>query len=285
MTRMYKEAGNTMVVPVMENIFKNLNIKEGVKVAELFGGVGASTTALENMGLNPNVVEYVEKEKTVTKSYNALHNTNFKASDIVDYANDTKKRKIDLLVHGSPCQSNSRLNNSMEKGMAEGSNTKSSLLWESFKSIKRDMPKIVVWENVKDATRFKGYQEYLDKMQELGYTNYAQVLNARNFGVPQNRERIFVVSRLDGKKFAFPNGSEKANNLTDYLDDNQTKYSFGYHAGDLGKSRTDDYTGQGGRGTGNFGFAVNNAAPNDGTIEIEDKDNALVELAGFYEVN
>jgi len=115
--------------------------------------------------------------------------------------------KPDILIHGSPCQDVSIAG--YRKGADEGSETRSSLMWETIHIIQQMgkwKPKIVIWENVK-GVNFKGmkknFQRYLSEMEKLGYKNSYKCLDARDFGIPQARERVFTISCLDSKEFNF----------------------------------------------------------------------------------
>ena len=93
-------------------------------------------------------------------------------------------------------------------------------MWNSVEIIKHCKPKIVIWENVKNVISKKhkhNFDKYIDELEKIGYTNYYQVLNAKNFGIPQNRERIFVVSVLDGRTFKFPEPFDNGVKLRDLL--------------------------------------------------------------------
>lgn len=107
-------------------------------------------------------------------------------------------------------------------GGNEGSGTRSSLMYESIRIIGEVMPKVVIWENVKNLLSPKhkhNYDEYLKRLEKLGYTNYYKVLNAKNYGIPQNRERIFTISILgEHKPFEFPAEIELTTKLVDLLE-------------------------------------------------------------------
>lgn len=129
--------------------------------------------------------------------------------------------EVDLLTHGSPCQDFSIIGKGA--GGDEGCNTRSSLMWNSVEVIKRCKPKVVIWENVKNVLSKKNihnFEKYLDSLENLGYTNHYKVLNSKDFGIPQNRKRIFVISILDNRiDFDFKNLKEiKMRNIFDYLE-------------------------------------------------------------------
>jgi len=195
-------------------------MKKDLKVLELFSGIRALSVALEKIGINYEIIDSVEIDKFAVMSQNAMFNTNFKPQDIREWDKDVE---IDLLMHGSPCQDFSLAGK--QAGGEEGSGTRSSLLYETIRIVEKNKPKVVIWENVKNVLSVKHrdvFDDYLLKMEELGYTNHYQVLNARNYGIPQNRERVFTISiRNDVKKeFKFPEPFPLKIRLKDVLQDN-----------------------------------------------------------------
>lgn len=175
-----------------------------LSVLELFGGIGAIRKALIRAEIPHKVVDYVEIDKNCVKSYNALYNEDFKPKSIIDYHPPTQK--VDLIMHGSPCQDFSR--SGLKRGGEKGSGTRSSLLFETIRIIEemKEKPKAVIWENVKgvlDKNLRASFFHYLKEMERLGYENKYEILNAADFGIPQKRERIFVVSILDKNDFKF----------------------------------------------------------------------------------
>lgn len=100
------------------------------------------------------------------------------------------------------------LQKAWQAGGDEGSGTRSSLMYETLRIVEKLKPKCVIWENVKNLLSKKhrpNFDAYQEKMKELGYTNYYQVLNAKDYGIPQNRERVFTVSILNGRcDYEFP---------------------------------------------------------------------------------
>lgn len=171
--------------------------KNKLRVIELFGGIGAMTQALKRLGINFEIVDYVEIDKYAVASYNAMNGTNFEPQDITEWDKDVK---CDLIMHGSPCQDFSI--SGLQKGGDEGSGTRSSLMWETVRIVNKLKPKYVVWENVRNViseTHWHNFEKYLNAMASMGYASAWQVLNAKDYGVPQNRERVFVVSVLNGR--------------------------------------------------------------------------------------
>lgn len=173
-----------------------------IKILELFGGIGALTKAFKRLRIPHRVVDYVEIDKYAVASYNAMNGTNFEPQDICTWDKDIK---VDLIMHGSPCQDFSIAGK--QAGGDEDSGTRSSLMYETIRIVEKLKPKYVIWENVKNLLSKKhihNFNAYLETMEQLGYTNYYQVLNAKDYGIPQNRERIFVVSILGKETFEFP---------------------------------------------------------------------------------
>ena len=191
-----------------------------LRVIELFGGIGACTSALKNIGLDLDVLDYVEIDKYATQSYNAINDTSFKPQDISEW--DKMFENVDLITHGSPCTDYSIAGT--QQGGDEGSNTRSSLMWETIRIIEKIKPKFVLWENVKNVLSAKhrhNFEKYLNKMNDLNYNNYYKVLNGKDYGIPQNRERIFCISiRIDvDKRYEFPDKIESDLRLKDFLED------------------------------------------------------------------
>ena len=204
-----------------------------VRVLELFAGIGACSKALTRLGIEHEIVDAVEIDKYAIQSFNAIHGTNFEPQDITQWNKDIE---VDLIMHGSPCQDFSVAG--LNKGGDKGSGTRSSLMYETLRIVEKVKPKYVIWENVKNLLSKKhrhNFDAYIEAMDKLGYRSQYQVLNAKDFGVPQNRERVFTVSiRNDlNVDFKFPEPQELTIRLKDilepqvdekyYLSDEQTK--------------------------------------------------------------
>lgn len=170
----------------------------------MFGGIGSPRVALRNMGIPVKAIDYVEIDEKAVRSYNSMFESElpYKTQSVVGW-----NLKPDILIHGSPCQSFSIAGK--QEGADEGSGTESSLMWETVHIIEQMgkwKPKVVIWENVKNVTSkymIHNFVKYLEKMECLGYTNSYRCLDARNFGIPQARERVFTISCLNGVKFDF----------------------------------------------------------------------------------
>lgn len=190
-----------------------------IRILELFGGIGACSKALERLGIEYEIADYVEIDKYAVASYNAMHDTNFEPQDICKW---NKNIKVDLIMHGSPCQDFSLAG--LQAGGDEGSGTRSSLMYETIRIVEKLKPKYVIWENVKNMISKKhihNFNNYIQRMDELGYMSSYQVLNAKDYGIPQNRERVFTISiRNDiNQSFIFPPKKELKLKLKDMLED------------------------------------------------------------------
>ncbi len=191
-----------------------------LRVLELFGGIGACSKALKNLGIDYEITDYVEIDKYSTKSFNAIHGTNFDPQDITMWNKDID---VDLIMHGSPCQDFSLAGK--QAGGDKNSGTRSSLMYETIRIVEKLKPKYVIWENVKNLLSKKhkhNFDAYLKTMEQLGYNNYYQILNAKDYGIPQNRERVFTVSikkNID-MEFVFPKKQPLKLKLKDMLEDN-----------------------------------------------------------------
>lgn len=197
-----------------------------IRLLELFGGIGACTKAFERLGIDFEVADYVEIDKYAVKSYNAIHGTNFEPQDVTQWDKDIE---VDFIMHGSPCQDFSLAGK--QGGGDEGSGTRSSLMYETVRIVAKLNPKWVLWENVKNVISPKhvhNFEKYLRKMESLGYWSYWQVLNAKDYGIPQNRERVFVLSvRTDvNRGFSFPDKKELTLRLKDMLEYNVDEKYF-----------------------------------------------------------
>lgn len=175
-----------------------------IQILELFGGVGSPRVALRNLGIDVKAIDYVEIDEKAVRSYNAMFadELQYKTQSVVGW-----NLKPDILIHGSPCQDFSIAG--QQKGADPGSETRSSLMWETIHIIDQMglwKPRVVIWENVKNVRSkhmIHNYNRYLSEMERMGYTNSFELLDAREFGLPQARERVFTISMLNGEKFDF----------------------------------------------------------------------------------
>lgn len=205
-----------------------------VQILELFGGIGSPRCALRNLNIPTKAIDYVEINEKAVRSYNAMfkEELEYKTQTVVGW-----NLKPDILIHGSPCQDMSiaghqgkatgeeRINRG--KGADEGSETRSSLMWETIHIIENMgewRPKYVIWENVKNVkSKYMrpNFDRYMKEMERLGYVNSHETLDAREFGLPQARERVFTVSVLNGEPFTFDDLIRTPmKNLQEFLENN-----------------------------------------------------------------
>lgn len=192
-----------------------------LRLIELFAGIGSQTQALTNIGIAHKVVAISEIDKYAIQSYEAMHG---KANNLGDIRKIEELPNADLWTYSFPCQDISVAGKGA--GIKEG--TRSGLLFEVERllrvaSEKGTLPKYLLLENVKNlvSKKFKAdFDKWLDFLAELGYTNYWKVLNAKDYGIPQNRERVFCVSiRGEHKPFVFPKPKELTIRLRDMIDE------------------------------------------------------------------
>ena len=193
-----------------------------LRTLSLFSGIGAFEKALDNIGINYELVNFSEIDKYAIKSYCAIHDVDesINLGDITKIDLEKLPQDIDLLTHGSPCQDYSLAGK--QAGGDKGSGTRSSLMWNSVEIIRKIKPKYVIWENVKGVLSTKNkhnFEQYIKDLKEIGYTSSWKVLNSCDFGIPQNRERIFCVSVLDGEEFVFPESPNIPCKLKDVLEE------------------------------------------------------------------
>ena len=192
-----------------------------LRLIELFAGIGSQTQALTNIGIAHKVVAISEIDKYAIQSYEAMHG---KANNLGDIRKIEELPDADLWTYSFPCQDISVAGKGA--GIKEG--TRSGLLFEVERllrvaSEKGTLPKYLLLENVKNlvSKKFKAdFDKWLDFLAELGYTNYWKVLNAKDYGIPQNRERVFCVSiRGEHEPFVFPKPKELTIRLRDMIDE------------------------------------------------------------------
>lgn len=203
-----------------------------IRVFEAFAGYGSQSLALERLKrhfpeFDYEVVGISEIDKYAVTAYKALHGNVPNYGDIskIDW---NKVPIFDLFTYSFPCTNLS--NAGKQEGCEEGSGTASSLLWECRKAIVSKRPRYLLMENVKALVSQKFLPYFLKWQSELvsyGYSNFARVLNAKDFGVPQNRERIFMVSILDRQAtYHFPEPFPLDRRIKDILEEDVDERYF-----------------------------------------------------------
>lgn len=177
---------------------KKYTKEEPLKVFTAFSGYDSQCLALKRLGLPFDLVGWSEIDKAAIKAHDALFpeykDRNYGDISKIDWS---QVPDFELFTYSSPCTDFS--NAGLQAGGEEGSGTRSSLLWECRKTILAKKPKYLMFENVKALVSdkfFYLFNKWCKELESYGYVNYYQVLNAKDYGVPQNRERIFMISIL-----------------------------------------------------------------------------------------
>lgn len=197
-----------------------------IRVFTAFSGYDSQCMALDRIGIDYDLVGWSEIDRYAIAAHNAIYpqyaSRNYGDISRIDWA---QVPDFDLLTYSSPCQDFSIAGR--QHGGERGSGTRSSLLWECQRAIAAKRPRYLLFENVSALVSKKFvrlFNEWQLTLERLGYTNFTQVLNARDYGVPQNRERVFMVSVLDcSKTFYFPEKIPLTKCLRDVLEDNAGK--------------------------------------------------------------
>ena len=197
-----------------------------IKYLSLFSGIGAFESALTNLGVDYEVVNYCEIDKFASKSYSAIHGIPETKNlwDITKVNVFNLPKDVDLITYGFPCQDISLAGH--QKGLfnEDGSLTRSGLFFKALDVIEYCKPKVAIAENVKNLVGKKFKPQFdivLDSLEDAGYNNYWKVLNAKDYGIPQNRERVFIVSirkDIDNELFEFPKPYSLEKRLKDFLE-------------------------------------------------------------------
>lgn len=215
------------------------NKKRPLKVFTAFSGYDSQCMALDTLKEDTNfdydLVGWSEIDKNAIIAHDALFpqwkDRNYGDISKIDWE---KVPDFDLFTYSSPCTDFSQAG--FQKGGDEGSGTRSSLLWECRKAIITKKPKYLLFENVKALVSDKFihvFNKWLKELESYGYNNFYQVLNAKDYGIPQNRERIFVISiRKDEKDpnpyYEFPKKIKLEKTVDDIYEDNvDEKYYMG----------------------------------------------------------
>lgn len=192
-----------------------------IRVFTAFSGYDSQCLALQYLGYEYELVGWSEIDRYAIQAHDALFpqwsDRNYGDISGIDWG---KVPDFDLFTYSSPCQDFS--NAGLQKGGEEGSGTRSSLLWECKRAIGAKHPEWCLMENVKALVSEKFMPTlnlWLEWLRGEGYTNFVQVLNAKDYGIPQNRERVFVVSHRGGStEYVFPQPVPLEKKLKDLLE-------------------------------------------------------------------
>ena len=198
-----------------------------IKVLSLFSGIGAFERACCRIGLDWELVNYCEIDRWASLSYSMVNqcSESLNLRDVRTVTAETvRDRRVDLITYGFPCQDISIAGKQQGFVNDSGESTRSGLFFEALRIIKELRPRYAIAENVKALTSTKFKNEFatvLSSLEEAGYKNYWRVLNAKDYGIPQNRERVFIVSirrDVDEGDFQFPDKEPLMLRLRDMLE-------------------------------------------------------------------
>ena len=213
-----------------------------LKLLSLFSGIGAFEEALKNISIDYELINYCEFQDFISRAYSLIHDVDesLNLGDI-NKVDETKLEDFDLMTYGFPCQDISALGT--QKGLfdKDGNITRSGLFFEAMRIARYKKPKYMIAENVRALTSKKmksDFEAMLKMLDDIGYNSYYKVLNSKDYGIPQSRNRVFIVSirkDIDNGNFTFPNKQElkiKASDLYDtcnisdefYLQEQHYKY-------------------------------------------------------------
>ena len=209
--------------------YPKYEIQKKIRLIELFAGLGSQSMALKRLGVDFESYKAVEFDEFAMKSYNSIHDTNFPTMDITKtHASDLEivdKDKYEyIMFYSFPCTDLSLAGR--QAGMSRDSGTRSGLLWEVERLLKElpeeQLPDVLIMENVPQVHSEKNlpdFEDWIDFLRKLGYSNFWQDLNAKDFGVPQNRDRCFMISMLGDYEYQFPRPIPLEKVIVDVLED------------------------------------------------------------------
>jgi DNA (cytosine-5)-methyltransferase 1 len=192
-----------------------------LRVVELFSGIGAQASALNRAKIKHKIIAVCEIDKYAYAVYCSI---NGQVPNLGDIREVEHLPECDLLTYSFPCQDISLAG--LQRGFGKGTNTRSGLLWEVARLLidmreRGCLPMTLLMENVDAIINNKNrndFDSWVDFLASMGYSCSWDVLNAKDFNIPQNRARCFMVSRLDKIFFKFPKGITKTRRLKDVLE-------------------------------------------------------------------
>ena len=222
------EQGKQDYKQIPQQKYPTMTTDQHLNVITLFSGYDSQALALNRLGLPYDLAAWCEIDRHAITAHNALFpqwkDRNLGDVSQVDWAewHASHPQPIDLLTYSSPCQDFSSAG--LQRGGEEGSGTRSGLLWETERAVRELRPRHLVFENVGGLVSDKFidlFNRWQARLNTYGYTNFQQLMNAKDYGVPQNRLRIFMVSILDCQRaYYFPKPFKLDRRLKDVLEQN-----------------------------------------------------------------
>ena len=208
---------------LFEQIYETFKFPKGykIKLFEAFAGIGCQRMGMDKYGIPYESVGISEIDKYALKSYEAIHGNCENFGSITEIKGKDLPQ-IDIFTYSFPCTDLSKAGK--QKGL---NNTRSGLVYEVLRILQelnelQNLPRVLIMENVVDLVQskfIKQFNEIQFELEKLGYTNYVQKLNSKNYGVAQNRDRVFMVSILEDYYYEFPKPFPLEKRLKDYLED------------------------------------------------------------------
>lgn len=210
----------TLFSPIEWRVKPFSNPNAELRIGTLFSGIGAFEHAMNRLKIRHEIVFAGDIDPHVKASYFGNYRISAKDwhDDVTKFSAKKYKNKIDILVGGSPCQAFSMVGK--RKGLDD---IRGTLFYDFARTVNETKPKVFIYENVKGLTNHdngKTWSVVKDVFHELGYNIHSSILNSKDFGIPQHRERIFVVGFLDPKfEFKFPTPIRLERTMQDFLED------------------------------------------------------------------
>ena len=216
--------------------YPKMEINKKIRLIELFGGIGSQAMALRDIGADFEHYRLVEFDKYAVQSYNAIHKTDFTTSDIrdthgADLGITDKDLYCYIVTYSFPCTDLSvagKMKGMSKKDWENGNSTRSGFLWEVERILKElpkeQLPDVLLMENVPQVhadQNILDFESWMQFLKSIGYHNFYKDLNAKDFGIPQNRERCFMVSILSDEfiEYELPEGVKLEKVMKDFLED------------------------------------------------------------------
>ena len=219
----YEVDGQMSLFDFTHETFK---IDNPIRLIELFAGVGSQAMALRDLGADFEHHRVVEFDKYAIASYNAIHGTEFPTMDITKTCGDDlgivdTDKWCYIMTYSFPCQDLSVAGK--QRGMKKDSGTRSGLLWEVERLLNevQNLPQVLLMENVPmvhSKQNMPDFQKWIEFLESKGYSNWWKDLNAKDYGVAQNRVRTFMVSILGDCQYKFPETIPLTKTMKDYLE-------------------------------------------------------------------